>query len=74
MTILAVTVVAHEAERFRYQVAFSFEGRINHRRSPLMRTKSIVIVALALLTLAVGCKRKGGGYLAPTPVPANAAP
>jgi len=39
-----------------------------------MRTKSIVIVALALLTLAVGCKRKGGGYLAPTPVPANAAP
>ena len=35
-----------------------------------MRTKSIVIAALALLTLAVGCKRKGGGYLAPAPVPA----
>ena len=38
-----------------------------------MRTKSIVIAALALLTLAVGCKRKGGGYFAPTPVPASAA-
>jgi predicted small lipoprotein YifL len=38
-----------------------------------MRTKSILIAALALLTLAAGCKRKGGGYLAPTPVPANQA-
>jgi predicted small lipoprotein YifL len=38
-----------------------------------MRTKSIVIAALALLTLAAGCKRKGGGYLAPAPVPASAA-
>ena len=38
-----------------------------------MRTKSMVFAVLALLTLAVGCKRKGGGYLAPTPVPASAA-
>jgi hypothetical protein len=37
-----------------------------------MRTKSIVIAALALLTLVAGCPKKGG-YLAPTPVPANAA-
>ena len=32
-----------------------------------MRTKSVLITALALLTLAAGCHRKGGGYLAPTP-------
>jgi predicted small lipoprotein YifL len=32
-----------------------------------MRIKSIVIAAVALLTLAAGCHRKGGGYLAPTP-------
>jgi predicted small lipoprotein YifL len=32
-----------------------------------MRTKSIVIAALALLTLAAACHKKGGGYLAPTP-------
>ena len=38
-----------------------------------MRTKSIVIVALVLASLATGCKRKGGGYLAPKPVPENAA-
>jgi hypothetical protein len=36
-----------------------------------MRTKSILITALALLTLVGGCHRKGGGYLAPTPAPAN---
>ena len=55
-----------------YRVDFSYEVTINLRRS-LMRTKSIVIAALALLTLAAGCKRKGGGYLAPAPVPASAA-
>ena len=38
-----------------------------------MRTKSLIVAALAVLTLVAGCKRKGGGYLAPTPVPANAA-
>ena len=38
-----------------------------------MHKKSIVIAALALLTLVAGCPKKGGGYLAPTPVPANAA-
>jgi len=38
-----------------------------------MRTKSIALVLLALLTLAAGCKRKGGGYFAPTPVPTSAA-
>jgi len=33
-----------------------------------MRTKSIVIATLVLLTLAAGCHRKGGGgYLAPAP-------
>jgi len=32
-----------------------------------MRTKSIILTALTLLTLAAGCHRKGGGYLAPTP-------
>ncbi len=32
-----------------------------------MRTKHIIITALALLTLAAGCHRKGGGYLAPAP-------
>ena len=37
-----------------------------------MRTKSIVIATLVLLTLAAGCHRKGGGgYLAPAPAPAN---
>ena len=29
-----------------------------------MRTKSLIIAALAVLTLVAGCKRKGGGYLA----------
>jgi predicted small lipoprotein YifL len=32
-----------------------------------MRTKTIVLTALTLLTLAAGCHKKGGGYLAPTP-------
>jgi predicted small lipoprotein YifL len=32
-----------------------------------MRTRSFVIATLVLLTLAAGCHRKGGGYLAPTP-------
>lgn len=32
-----------------------------------MRTKFVVLTALALLTLAAGCHRKGGGYLAPAP-------
>jgi predicted small lipoprotein YifL len=32
-----------------------------------MRTKSIILAALALLTLAGACHRKGGGYFAPTP-------
>jgi predicted small lipoprotein YifL len=32
-----------------------------------MRTKSLILLTLAVLTLAAGCHRKGGGYLAPTP-------
>jgi hypothetical protein len=35
-----------------------------------MRSKSIVIAALALLTLVAGCPKKGGGYLRPEPTPA----
>jgi len=32
-----------------------------------MRTKSLIISTLVLLTLATGCHRKGGGYLGPAP-------
>lgn len=33
-----------------------------------MRTKSLIITTLVLITLAAGCHRKsGGGYLAPAP-------
>jgi hypothetical protein len=34
-----------------------------------MRSKSIIIAALALLTLVAGCPKKGG-YLAPSTSPA----
>jgi predicted small lipoprotein YifL len=36
-----------------------------------MRGKAILMITLAMLTLAAGCHRKGGGYLAPTPVSGN---
>jgi len=32
-----------------------------------MRTRSLIITTLVLITLAAGCHRKGGGYLAPSP-------
>lgn len=36
-----------------------------------MRAKTMfVMITLAMLTLAAGCHKKGGGYLAPTPVAA----
>ena len=36
-----------------------------------MRGKvKLMIVTLAVLTLAAACHKKGGGYLAPTPVSA----
>jgi predicted small lipoprotein YifL len=36
-----------------------------------MRGKSMLLmITLAMLTLAAGCHRKGGGYLAPKPVSA----
>jgi len=34
-----------------------------------MRKKSIVIAALALLTLVSACPKKGGGYFKPGPAP-----
>ena len=36
-----------------------------------MRTKAVVLLTLAVLTLAAGCHRKGGGYLAPAPAHAT---
>ena len=33
--------------------------------------KSLVIAVLTLATLVSACHKKGGGYLAPTPVPSN---
>lgn len=37
-----------------------------------MRGKGMLLmITLAMLTLAAGCHRKGGGYLAPTPVNAT---
>lgn len=34
-----------------------------------MRGKAmLMMLTLAMLTLAAGCHRKGGGYFAPTPV------
>lgn len=36
-----------------------------------MRGKAMfMMITLAVLTLAAGCHKKGGGYLAPTPVSA----
>jgi len=36
-----------------------------------MRGKAmLMMITLAVLTLAAGCHRKGGGYLAPAPVSA----
>ena len=36
-----------------------------------MRGKAkLMIITLAVLALAAGCHKKGGGYLAPTPVSA----
>lgn len=36
-----------------------------------MRGKVMLLtITLAVLTLAAGCHKKGGGYLAPTPVSA----
>lgn len=35
-----------------------------------MRSKSLLIAALSLLTLVAACPKKGGGYFAPAPAPA----
>jgi predicted small lipoprotein YifL len=38
-----------------------------------MRGKAMfMMITLAVLTLAAGCHKKGGGYFAPTPVSAPA--
>ena len=41
---------------------------MNHTCEDSMRGKVFLMLTLAMLTLAAGCHRKGGGYLSPTPV------
>jgi hypothetical protein len=37
---------------------------------PPMRSRSLLIAALSLLTLVAACPKKGGGYFSPAPAPA----